>query len=174
MLTLVARPKNKVPVRVNTSLWPFFLYLPWQAVHEPHEAPDGWTGDPRYSDDENQYRGMLWSVDQYMGQLVNLLKSKKMWDNTLLVYSAGVASRAWACFVLDLSFYGCRQRRDPGWEQLSTPWLQENKLGRGDACHGVCVRRPGASSTAGLREQHPLPHCGLVPNVLRIGWRGSQ
>jgi arylsulfatase A-like enzyme len=59
---------------------PYFLYLPWQAVHSPHQGPDGWKGDP--------YRGMLWSVDQYMGKLVGLLKQKKMWDSTLLVYSA--------------------------------------------------------------------------------------
>ena len=60
---------------------PFFLYLPWQAVHLPHTAPPGWPShDP--------YRGMLWSTDQYMGQLVQLLKQKGWWDNTFLVYSA--------------------------------------------------------------------------------------
>ena len=31
---------------------------------------------------------MLFSVDQYMGELVALLKKKSMWDTTLMVYSA--------------------------------------------------------------------------------------
>ena len=64
---------------------PFFLYLPWQAVHAPHTAPPGWpeTGDA------GAYRGSLWSTDQYLGQLVAALKAKPgVWENTLLVYSS--------------------------------------------------------------------------------------
>ena len=67
-------------LEVHDPSTPFFLYLPWQAVHLPHQAPHRWTGDP--------YRGMLWAVDNYMGTLRTMLKQKQMWENTLLVYSS--------------------------------------------------------------------------------------
>jgi len=59
---------------------PLFLYLPWQNVHEPYQAPPDWTADV--------YRGMLWAADVYMGRIVALLKKKQMFADTLVLYSA--------------------------------------------------------------------------------------
>jgi hypothetical protein len=64
---------------------PLFLYLPWQCVHDPHQAPPAW---PNQTSDAEVYRGMLWATDVYVGQLVDLLHTKAMYDNTLIVYSA--------------------------------------------------------------------------------------
>ena len=69
----------------DESKGPFFLYLPWQAVHEPHTAPPDWRDNLT---DAGIYRGMLYSVDNYMGQIVKLLKQRGMWSNTLMVYSS--------------------------------------------------------------------------------------
>ena len=44
---------------------PYFLYLPWQAVHHPHEAPPDW---PEQKSDIDSYRGMLWGTDRYVGK----------------------------------------------------------------------------------------------------------
>ena len=60
---------------------PYFLYLPWQAVHHPHEAPPAW---PEQDSDIGSYRGMLWGTDVYVGQLTQLLKDKGMFENTLV------------------------------------------------------------------------------------------
>eukprot|EP00040_Diaphanoeca_grandis_P018827 m.99054 g.99054 ORF g.99054 m.99054 type:complete len:628 (+) comp27128_c0_seq1:456-2339(+) len=65
----------------NASI-PLFLYLPWQAVHEPYMAPP----DPKPNGTVLQQ--MLWAADIEVGKLVNLLKSKQMYGNTLIVYSA--------------------------------------------------------------------------------------
>lgn len=70
---------------------PYFLYLPWQAVHHPHEAPPAWR---EQSDDIGSYRGMLWGTDIYVGQLTQLFKDKGMYDNTLIVFSADNVSTA--------------------------------------------------------------------------------
>eukprot|EP01062_Namystynia_karyoxenos_P029744 TRINITY_DN222_c0_g1_i1.p1 TRINITY_DN222_c0_g1~~TRINITY_DN222_c0_g1_i1.p1 ORF type:complete len:641 (+),score=182.67 TRINITY_DN222_c0_g1_i1:72-1994(+) len=60
---------------------PLYLHLCFQAVHTPYDkAPGDPTG--------NVYRGMLWRADVYIGQLVAALKSKGMWERTLVVYSA--------------------------------------------------------------------------------------
>lgn len=66
---------------------PLFLYLAWQAVHVPYDAVPGWIGDV--------YRGMLWKSDIYVGEIVQLLKQRGMYDNTLIVFASdngGVAN----------------------------------------------------------------------------------
>jgi arylsulfatase B len=51
-----------------------------QNVHAPYQAPHGWSGDV--------LRGMLASTDRALGQLVDTLKSKHMWQNSVLFYCA--------------------------------------------------------------------------------------
>jgi len=48
----------------HDTRYPYFLYLPWQAVHSPHEAPAAW---PHQKDDAEVYRGMLWAADVCVG-----------------------------------------------------------------------------------------------------------
>ena len=72
-------------VRAHPAESPLFLYLPWQAVHHPHEAPPDW---PHNASDADIYRGMLWGADRYIGALVQLLTARNMFERTLLVYSA--------------------------------------------------------------------------------------
>ena len=43
-------------LRAHDPSTPYFLYLPWQAVHHPHEAPPDW---PDQSNDIGSYRGMI-------------------------------------------------------------------------------------------------------------------
>ena len=60
---------------------PLYVHLCFQAVHVPYQSA---PGDPTGS----IYRGMLWRADVFIGQLVMLLKSKGMYDNTLIMYSS--------------------------------------------------------------------------------------
>jgi arylsulfatase A-like enzyme len=59
---------------------PLFFYLPWQNVHSPYQAPQDWSGDV--------LRGMLAATDKWTGMLISTLKSKGMWNNSLILYSA--------------------------------------------------------------------------------------
>ncbi|KAK3280570.1 hypothetical protein CYMTET_11595 [Cymbomonas tetramitiformis] len=74
---------------------PFFMYLPWQAVHDPYDDVPGWP----YNDGNwelnatGTYRGMLWLTDVYVGKLVELLHKKGMWDNTLIVFASDNGGR---------------------------------------------------------------------------------
>ena len=45
--------------------------------------------EPEQSDDIGSYRGMLWGTDRFVGQLTALLKEKEMYEDTLVVFSAG-------------------------------------------------------------------------------------
>ena len=70
---------------------PFFLYLPLHNVHSPFEAPDEWLNIyPENSTCKvrRTYQAMVSVADNVTGHLVSLLKSNKMWDNTIMVVSA--------------------------------------------------------------------------------------
>lgn len=66
-------------VQEHDPVDPLFMHLCFQAVHSPYQkAPGDPTG--------NVYRGMLWRADLFIGELVDALKAKGMWEKTLLVY----------------------------------------------------------------------------------------
>ena len=70
---------------------PFFLYLPLHNVHAPFQAPQEWIDIyPKGStcDFRRTFQAMVSVADNVTGHVVQLLKEKKMWDNTLMVVSA--------------------------------------------------------------------------------------
>eukprot|EP01065_Artemidia_motanka_P032219 TRINITY_DN39251_c0_g1_i1.p1 TRINITY_DN39251_c0_g1~~TRINITY_DN39251_c0_g1_i1.p1 ORF type:complete len:629 (+),score=222.81 TRINITY_DN39251_c0_g1_i1:76-1962(+) len=69
-------------VEAHDPSTPMFMYLPWQSVHEPYQAPP----DPKPAGTVLQQ--MMWSSDVYIGKVVAALKEKEMWEKTLMVYSA--------------------------------------------------------------------------------------
>jgi arylsulfatase A-like enzyme len=76
---------------------PLFLYLAWQAVHEPYDPVPGWNArSPCFGYDnypngqfksDSVYCGMLADADVYIGRLVDLLTQRGMYENTIIVYS---------------------------------------------------------------------------------------
>ena len=65
---------------------PFFLYVAYNAVHSPAEAPEEdikpLTDDPL----RNTLMAMLRHLDNGVGEIVGKLKEEKLFDNTLLFY----------------------------------------------------------------------------------------
>jgi len=66
---------------------PFFLYLPFNAVHWPLQAPQKYikrfdTGD----ENRNIYLAMLTSMDEAIGKVLDALKRTGVDDNTLLIF----------------------------------------------------------------------------------------
>ena len=69
---------------------PLFLYYATHAPHDPYEVPDSyWT---QYSFIDNYYRriyhAMVAYVDDVVGEVVEALKSKGLWDDLLFVVSS--------------------------------------------------------------------------------------
>lgn len=70
---------------------PFFLYLAYNAVHAPAQAP---RKDielykkmyPKLSENRIIMLAMLHHLDEGVGAVVNKLKEENLWDNTLLFY----------------------------------------------------------------------------------------
>eukprot|EP00117_Sycon_ciliatum_P046160 scpid70267/ scgid33095/ Arylsulfatase J len=70
---------------------PFFLYLSLHNVHSPFEAPDDWVDlYPANSTCKQRriYQAMVSVADNVTALVVQHLKAKGMWDNTLFVVSA--------------------------------------------------------------------------------------
>ncbi len=70
---------------------PFFLYLPLHNVHGPFQAPEEWLN--KYAKNStcafrHTYQAMVSVADNVTGDLVQLLKQNKMWDNTIMIVSA--------------------------------------------------------------------------------------
>lgn len=70
---------------------PLFLYLPLHNVHTPIEAPDEWTDLYPVSSTckrRRVYQAMVSVADNVTGVVVQELKRKGMWNNTLFIVSA--------------------------------------------------------------------------------------
>ncbi len=85
---LIAKEACRLIRERNTSK-PLFLYVPFQAVHEPLEAPANYSAPyaalpkPRPT-----YAGMITAMDEAVGQILATLKEKGMADNTLVLFSS--------------------------------------------------------------------------------------
>ena len=69
---------------------PFFLYLPLHNVHGPFQAPQEWLDiyPNNTCEKRHTYQAMVSVADNVTGTVVDLLKKKGMWNNTLFVVSA--------------------------------------------------------------------------------------
>lgn len=69
---------------------PFFLYVPFTAVHAPHEASPGWLDrfsgitDPR----ARVYAAMCAELDEAVGIVVAALRENGLEDNTLVLFTS--------------------------------------------------------------------------------------
>ena len=70
---------------------PLFLYLPLHNVHAPNEAPKEWLN--LYPENSTckfrrTYQAMVSVADNITGHVVEFLKKKNMWNNSIVVVSA--------------------------------------------------------------------------------------
>ena len=68
---------------------PLYVYLAWNNVHDPNEAPANYIRPHLNISDRNRRNlaAMVSALDDQMIAVVDKLKDKGMWDNTLLVFS---------------------------------------------------------------------------------------
>ncbi|KAH3745729.1 arylsulfatase B [Pelomyxa schiedti] len=69
---------------------PLFMYIPFQAVHNPLEVPAKYTSP--YGDIKNNDRkteaGMINAMDQAVGNITSALKSTGLWQNSIIIFVA--------------------------------------------------------------------------------------
>jgi arylsulfatase A-like enzyme len=68
---------------------PFFLYLPFNAVHGPYQVPDSYTQPyAQLAPKRRTYAGMIAAMDEAIGQVVAALEEKGLRDSTLIIFSS--------------------------------------------------------------------------------------
>ena len=79
---------EKLIVGHNTSE-PFFLYMAYQAVHGPLEAPQKYIDMCSHitRSDRQIFCGMMKALDEGIGNITARLKATGMWDTTLIVFT---------------------------------------------------------------------------------------
>jgi len=86
---------------INTYLppdTPLFVYHAWQECHTPNEVPAEYlqankTFDPNYFELRQVYEGMAYFLDVHIGVIVDALKAKGLFDQTLIVFSSDNGGR---------------------------------------------------------------------------------
>lgn len=76
-------------VKQHAGKQPFFMYVPFNAVHAPHQVPDEYTQP--YSNmkgDRKIYAGMLAAMDEAVGKIVDAVDEAGASKNTLFIFSS--------------------------------------------------------------------------------------
>jgi arylsulfatase A-like enzyme len=76
-------------VREHDGQKPLFLYVPFNAVHSPHQVPKRYK-EPYASlpEPRRTYAGMLAAMDEGIGKIIAALDQKQMRGNTLIIFSS--------------------------------------------------------------------------------------
>ncbi|MDA7640454.1 sulfatase-like hydrolase/transferase [Opitutaceae bacterium] len=104
---------------------PFFLYLAYNAVHTPAQAPrediDFYKNKyPYLTDTRATLMAMLYHLDKGVGAVVNKLKAEQIWENTLLIFLTDNGG-AGAMEANNGSLRGFKQMLYEG--GIRTPWI---------------------------------------------------
>jgi len=66
---------------------PFFLYLPFNAVHGPHQAPEAIVARYRHLGNKAAQRAQLEAMDTAVGTVLAALEREGLTDNTLVMFT---------------------------------------------------------------------------------------
>jgi arylsulfatase A-like enzyme len=76
-------------IRAKKPDQPLFLYLPFNAVHGPHQVPEKYCAPyPNLKGVRRTYAGMLSAMDEAIGQVLAALDEMKIRDHTLIIFSS--------------------------------------------------------------------------------------
>ena len=71
---------------------PFFIYVPYNAVHHPYQVPDDptqyYTAENKNDGTRAGYAKMLESIDNGIGDIFAALEAKGILDNTLIIFTS--------------------------------------------------------------------------------------
>ncbi len=83
---LLAREASRLIAEHDASR-PLFLYVPFNAVHSPHQVPERYM-EPyaNLKGNRRTYAGMLAAMDEAIGQIVGALDTKGIRKNTLIFF----------------------------------------------------------------------------------------
>jgi len=87
--TFIFRDRAVDIIRNHNSSRPLFLYLPFQAVHDPLQAPDAYIQKYKFIKDEERrnFSAMVTAMDDAIGDVMNALKQQNLYDNAVIIFT---------------------------------------------------------------------------------------
>ena len=143
---LIAREAARL-VAEHDPARPLFLYVPFNAVHSPHQVPESYKAPyAKLAEPRRTYAGMLAAMDEAVGQIVAAIDRKGMRPNTLFLFSSDNGGPA------------------PGRVTSNGPLRGQKAtlLRRRRARAGL--RHLGRAHPAGYRRERAAAHGRLVPH----------
>ena len=102
---------------------PFFLYLAFQAVHDPDEVPQSYIDaykHKNWTDKRKIYAGMLTAADEGIANITRALQRAGLWKDTLLVFTTDNGGPTTTCAVQGSSNHPRRGGKCTVWEGGTT------------------------------------------------------
>lgn len=132
---------------------PFFFYVPFSATHGPHDAPEEFV--TQY--DGDRQLAMLACFDIAVGQIIESLKKKGVWKDTLIIYfnDNGAIKR-----VGNAPFRGVKKTTYEGGVRMPCFWHWPDKIPPGTVVHDlvhVTDFYPTLLTRANAALDQPLP-----------------
>jgi arylsulfatase A-like enzyme len=85
---LIAQEAIRI-LNVHDASKPLFLYVPFNAVHSPHQAPEEYSAPYlQLKGARRTYAGMVAALDEAIGTIIAALEKKGLRRNTLIVFSS--------------------------------------------------------------------------------------
>ena len=74
-------------IKQHDPTTPLYMYLAWNVVHGPCEAPAHYVERHAHIADlgRRQFAGMMSSLDEALPLIIDALKEKDMWQNTIFI-----------------------------------------------------------------------------------------
>ena len=130
---------------------PLFLYVPFNAVHGPHQVPEKYK-EPyaALTEPRQTYAGMMAAMDEAIGQILDALAAKKMRENTLVLFTSDNGGPA------------------PGTVTNNGPLRGgKGELYEGGVRVAACAAWPGQIPAGGTVTQ-PLHAVDVYPTLLKL------
>lgn len=77
-------------IREHNAQKPFFVYVPFTAVHAPLQAPEKYKDlyDKNWPNNRRTYAGMITAMDEAVGRIMGAVEARGWRTNTLIVFSS--------------------------------------------------------------------------------------
>lgn len=95
-------------IKEHDAATPLFLYLAFNAVHTPYQAPDEYLDRYKSIEDQSRraYAASATAMDEQIGRVIAALDQKGMLDNTLIIFQSdngGTRDAMFAGAITDMS-----------------------------------------------------------------------
>jgi len=136
---------------------PFFLYLAYNAIHEPLQAPDElvkkYADNPAKPTTDDKVMAMTVALDEGVGQVIKTLKELKIYENSVIIYLS-----------------------DNGGAPFSDNWILRGSKG---SYYEGGIRVPFIMSwpsqlPKGIKYNHPIISIDIAPTILSIVGRHEK